>query len=116
MFRQTKVGAAERELSAHRDSFSKALGLHSVALICCPNPLPELRAKRWARGNRACKGAEAGESLGSENEEEVRALPCWCTAPGGQRSWEAESYLEPGRAFRRWAAPFIRSPWLQCGV
>lgn len=44
---------------------------------CCPNPLPELRAKRWVRGNRACKGAEAGESPGSENEEEVRALTCW---------------------------------------
>lgn len=32
IFRQTEVGAAERELSAHRGPFSKVLGLHLVAL------------------------------------------------------------------------------------
>lgn len=68
IFRQMEVGAAERELSAHRDpSFSEVLGLQRVALdsACCPNPLPVFRAKRWVRGNRACKGAEAEKAWAS---------------------------------------------------
>lgn len=82
IFRQMEVGAAE-ELSL-QGPFLRSPGAPAVALTA-PAALTHYLSsgQGWVQRNRACKVQRLG--LGSENEEEVRALTCWAELPG---AWE----------------------------